>query len=122
MSSGCSSNGRGFLCDSYAPIPVSADLSYGFAAVNSTDSCCKCYKLLWTSGYAAGKSMIVQAINAGDDLKAGEMAILTPGGGIGNSSATGCQRQYGATWYVIMTDRIHQWGRRWERNNRDFLS
>jgi hypothetical protein len=101
--SGCSSNGRGFLCDSYSPIPVSADLSYGFVAVNSTDSCCKCYSLLFLSGYAAGKKMIVQAVNAGDDLADNDMAILTPGGGIGESSPTGCTRQYGSTWYVQLS-------------------
>jgi hypothetical protein len=58
---------------------------------------------LFLSGYAAGKSMIVQSINTGEDLPSNDMAILTPGGGIGNSSATGCTKQYGNTWYVIST-------------------
>ena len=99
--SGCDAKATGtksFLCDSFSPVPVSDDLSYGFVATANSANCCRCYKLLFTSGYAAGKSMIVQAVNSGSDLGKNDMAILTPGGGIGNSSDTGCKAQYGTTW------------------------
>jgi Glycosyl hydrolase family 45 len=100
--SGCttssSSATKAYLCDTYMPTPVAEDLSYGFAAMSNTTQCCKCFKLLWTNGYAAGKSMIVQTINAGSDLNEGDMAILTPGGGIGKSNEAGCKAQYGTTW------------------------
>ena len=103
MASGCD-NGQGHLCDFFQPIPVAEDLSYGFA-VAPGNNCCKCYDLLWTNGYAAGKRMILQVINWMPDAAAnttnpgrtGDFAILTPGGGSG-PNPTGCTRQYGATW------------------------
>ena len=62
-----SSGDLSFSCDKYQPIIVNSTLSYGFAGHGNTATatCCKCYQFTWTSGAAAGKSMIVQAINAG---------------------------------------------------------
>lgn len=62
-----SSGDLSFSCDKYQPIVVNSSLSYGFAGHGNTatSTCCKCYQFTWTSGAAAGKSMIVQAINAG---------------------------------------------------------
>lgn len=56
-----------YSCQDYQPIIVNSTLSYGFAGHgnNAKSTCCKCYKFTWTSGAAVGKSMIVQAINAG---------------------------------------------------------
>ncbi len=98
--SGCQGSGKGFLCDSYAPVPVADNLSYGFAVVNGAGNCCKCFQLTWTSGAARGKQMVVQAINTFEpsgDVKAGDVVVLTPGGGSGPNEA-GCRNQYGTTW------------------------
>ncbi|KAM7206399.1 glycoside hydrolase [Naviculisporaceae sp. PSN 640] len=98
---GCSTGGVGYLCDTYSPIPVSDNLSYGFAIAGPTSSCCKCYQLTWTSGNARGKQMVVQAINSfgtpTGDLKANDLIILSPGGGSGPNDA-GCRNQYGRIW------------------------
>ncbi|KDQ58657.1 glycoside hydrolase family 45 protein, partial [Jaapia argillacea MUCL 33604] len=84
-----------YSCSSYQPIIVNSTFSCGFAGHGSTATatCCKCFEFTWTSGAAAGKSMIVQAINAGgENLCKGYMH--TPGGGIGDYN--GCTSQYGA--------------------------
>ncbi len=107
--SGCF-NGNGYLCDSYQPIPISDDLSYGFAIQVSENqrednpNCCRCYDLMWLSGNAAGKRMIVQVLTpggAGDPIKKDDLIIMTPGGGVGPLNA-GCRAQYGNqySWYV----------------------
>ncbi len=104
--SGCDDGGKGYLCNDYSPIPVAGNMSYGFAVMFGAEHCCRCYEVTWTSGAAAGKSMIVQAINtAGDptgDLRAADMVIQTPGGGSGQNSA-GCRNQYGTTWWVPLS-------------------
>jgi len=72
-------------------------MSYGFAVMMSTGSCCRCYELTWTSGNARGKKMVVQAINAGTpggNVGKDDIVILTPGGGVGDHE-DGCKRQYG---------------------------
>jgi hypothetical protein len=71
--------------------------SYGFAAMSSSDSCCKCYQVKWTSGIAAGKSIVVQAIDIGGSSN--QIIILTPGGGVGPHDS-GCRAQYGTSWLV----------------------
>ena len=94
--------GAGYLCSSYVPVPVEENQSYGFAILTRNDACCKCYELRWTSGAARGKSMVVQAINVaptGGDVKADDVIVLTPGGGVGTSGG-GCKAQYGRTWCV----------------------
>lgn len=99
IETGCS-GGRGFLCDSYAPVPVTETLSYGFATMNGNGNCCKCFQLTWTSGNARGKQMIVQTINLFNptgDVGANDIVILTPGGGNGPNDA-GCRSQYGTNW------------------------
>ena len=104
VNSGCQSGGTGFLCDAYAPTPVTDDLSYGFATMSGTGNCCKCFQLTWTSGNARGKQMVVQNINlfeGSGDVKAGDIVILTPGGGNGPNEA-GCRGQYGTNWYVFV--------------------
>ncbi|CAI4218029.1 unnamed protein product [Parascedosporium putredinis] len=83
IASGCD-NGAAYMCDSYLPIPVSEDFSYGFAVAPGYN-CCKCYELFWLNGYAAGKRMVVQVVNwmpdeeEGTDAgRPGDFAILTP--------------------------------------------
>ncbi|KAI0704442.1 glycoside hydrolase [Cerioporus squamosus] len=90
-----SSGNLAFSCDKYQPIIVNSTLSYGFAGHGNTatSTCCKCYQFTWTSGAAAGKSMIVQAINAGG-ITDTDFDIYTPGGGVGDFNA--CTAQYGA--------------------------
>lgn len=98
--SGCEDGGTGYLCDTYTPVPVSDRLSYGFAVMMARDDCCKCYELTWTSGQAAGKQMVVQAINVGapsGSVGARDVVVLTPGGGVGPNAA-GCRHQYGTSW------------------------
>jgi len=95
--------GAGYLCSSYAPVPVADDRAYGFAIMSRNDACCKCYEVRWTSGAARAKTMVVQAINvgpAGGDVGADDVIVLTPGGGVGPNSG-GCKSQYGRTWYVF---------------------
>ena len=64
-----SSGTLAFSCDKYQPIIVNDTLSYGFAGHGNTatENCCKCFEFTWTSGAGEGKSMIVQAINAGGE-------------------------------------------------------
>ena len=43
---GCN-GGTGFMCSTFQPWGVTADLAYGFAAanlLNNKDTCCSCYK------------------------------------------------------------------------------
>ncbi|TCD68186.1 hypothetical protein EIP91_011357 [Steccherinum ochraceum] len=92
----CFTQGGGaFSCQTYQPIIVNSTLSYGFAGHGNTatSSCCKCYQFTWTSGAGVGKSMIVQAINAGG-ITDTDFDIYTPGGGVGDYNA--CTAQYGA--------------------------
>lgn len=109
--SGCSSGGTGYLCDSYQPLPVSSDLTYGFAiqvgggTTGENPNCCKCLEIQWVSGAASGKKMIAQVVTpggTGGNVKNGDIIILTPGGGVG-PFASGCTNQYGSSykWYVL---------------------
>jgi hypothetical protein len=72
---------------------ISNTLSYGLAGNWETSNCCKCFQFTWTSGAGAGKSMVVQVINAGG-VNTGDFDIYTPGGGVGDFNA--CSSQYGA--------------------------
>ena len=61
-------NGSSYMCADQAPWLANPQLAYGFAAVNIAGGneaswCCACYNLLFTSGLAIGKRMIVQATN-----------------------------------------------------------
>ncbi len=57
------------MCSDQSPWSVSADLAYGFAAVNAdAPACCSCYQLTFNSGPVSGKKMIVQATNTGTDV------------------------------------------------------
>ncbi|KJR84936.1 glycoside hydrolase family 45 protein [Sporothrix schenckii 1099-18] len=111
---GCSPGGSSYMCDSYQPVPVADDLSYGFAIQVSDNqrednpNCCKCYEVQWLSGAAAGKKMIVQIVTpggAGGSVVKDDLIILTPGGGLGYFDQ-GCPRQYGSryNWYVANGD------------------
>lgn len=67
--------GGAYMCSNESPWAVSDTLSYGYAAVNIAGGseaswCCACYELTFTSGPVAGKKMIVQATNTGEDLGA----------------------------------------------------
>ncbi|KAL8866842.1 MAG: hypothetical protein Q9174_006046 [Haloplaca sp. 1 TL-2023] len=66
--SGCE-GGNSFMCSDQSPWAVNDNLAYGFAAVTSQNpQCCQCYKLTFKDTAAAGKSMIVQITNTGDDV------------------------------------------------------
>ena len=83
----CFANGAtdlAYSCSTFQPIIVNSTLSYGFAGHGNTatETCCKCYQFTWTSGAGAGKSMIVQAVNAGGITDV-DFDIYTPGGGVG---------------------------------------
>jgi len=115
--SGCNSgnSNAGFLCADLTPQPVSDDMTYGFAIEvggdnsASSQSCCKCYELEWLTGAAAdlNRKMTVQIMTPGQaagNITAGDIIILTPGGGTGPLGNTGCRRQFGNNfdWYVIV--------------------
>ncbi|THH32910.1 hypothetical protein EUX98_g1285 [Antrodiella citrinella] len=82
--------GQTFSCSTYQPIIVNNTFSYGFAGHGdtATATCCMCYEFTWTSGAGEGKSMIVQAINAGG-ITATDLDIYTP-------DYNACTAQYGA--------------------------
>lgn len=103
---GCSTGGTAYLCDSYQPVPVADDLSYGFAIQVSDNqrednpNCCKCYEVNWLSGNAVGKTMVVQIVTpggGGGNITKDDLIILTPGGGLGPFDQ-GCARQYGNSY------------------------
>lgn len=91
--SGCN-GGPSYSCSNNQPITVNDNLSYGFAAFSRPNSCCKCYQLTFTNTAVAGKTMIVQATNTGDDLGQGHFDLMIPGGGVGIFN--GCSAQWGA--------------------------
>ena len=74
--SGCA-GGTAYMCSDQSPWAVNTDLAYGFAAVSAGNapSCCSCYQLTFTSGAIAGKKMIVQATNTGDDVASTQFDI-----------------------------------------------
>jgi hypothetical protein len=98
VKSGCD-GGTAFTCANMSPFAVSDSLAYGFAATainGGTESswCCACYKLTFTDGPAAGKTMVVQSTNTGGDISNNHFDILIPGGGVGLFN--GCVPQYGS--------------------------
>ena len=61
--------GTAYMCSDQTPWAINKDLAYGFAAVGGgSPQCCACYQLTFTSTVLAGKRMIVQATNTGNDL------------------------------------------------------
>ena len=95
----------GFLCQDYSPIPVSEELSYGFAIQvggnlnGDNPNCCRCYEVEWLEGAAGDKDkrMIVQTVypgGEGGDVVSDDLIILTPGGGLGPVGSA-CRAQYG---------------------------
>lgn len=85
--SGCT-GGTSYMCSDQSPYEVTSDLAYGFAAVSAASpNCCACYQLTFTSTVLAGKKLIVQATNTGDDVGATQfdlavclyiMAVIRP--------------------------------------------
>jgi len=100
---GCE-GGEAFMCTDQQPWAVNDNLSYGFAAGHITglsekDWCCACYKFTFTNTAIAGKQMIVQITNTGNDLGENHFDIQIPGGGLGIFD--GCSTQFNvnaASW------------------------
>ncbi|KAI6185986.1 Cellulase [Aphelenchoides besseyi] len=97
--SSCDNNGGAYTCSNQQPWAVNDTFSYGFAAVKFANSneagwCCGCYQMEFTSGPVAGKTMLIQATNTGDDYEANHFDIAMPGGGVGMFN--GCSSQYNA--------------------------
>lgn len=97
--SSCASRaGNAFLCSDYSPVPQTEDFSYGFAAIEGSENCCKCFELEWTDGPSRNKQMHVQVINDGGETDNGrDFVILMPGGGVGPNEK-GCDTQFGGSW------------------------
>lgn len=96
--SGCN-GGPSYVCSNNSPWAVNDKLAYGFAAAvisGQTEqvSCCACYKLTFTNTQIAGKQMIVQVVNTGEDLGSNHFDLQIPGGGVGIFN--GCSSQWGA--------------------------
>ncbi|KAL8946200.1 MAG: hypothetical protein Q9183_007936, partial [Haloplaca sp. 2 TL-2023] len=84
------------MCSDQSPWAVNDNLAYGFAAVTSQNpQCCQCYKLTFKDTAAAGKSMIVQITNTGDDVSNTQFDLAIPGGGFGRFDA--CTREWNAS-------------------------
>ncbi|KAH6655617.1 glycoside hydrolase family 45 protein [Truncatella angustata] len=99
IKSGCD-GGTAFTCSDNSPWAISDQLAYGFAATaisGGTEAswCCACYKLTFTSGAVAGKTMVVQSTNTGGDLGSNQFDILMPGGGVGIFD--GCKVEFGTS-------------------------
>jgi hypothetical protein len=67
-------------CKASCAWAVSDTLSYGFAVTTIAEGsestwCCACYELAFTSGAVAGKLMIVQATNTGNDLSSNQFDL-----------------------------------------------
>ncbi|KAL8946077.1 MAG: hypothetical protein Q9222_007479 [Ikaeria aurantiellina] len=93
--SGCQ-GGTSFMCSDQSPWAVDDNLAYGFAAVTAANpTCCTCYKLTFTSTSIAGKTMIVQATNTGNDVSGTQFDLAMPGGGFGQFD--GCSKEWKAT-------------------------
>lgn len=65
-------------------------------------NCCRCYEVEWLDGIGGdrNKRMIVQTIypgGTGGDVVAGDLVILTPGGGFG-PFGNACRTQYGNSY------------------------
>lgn len=99
--SGCQ-GGNAFTCNSNQPfISVNSTMAYGFAAasiqgMSEKDRCCACFKIDFTSGAVAGKSMVVQITNSGGDLGYNQFDLQIPGGGVGLFN--GCSPQWNAPY------------------------
>jgi hypothetical protein len=102
--------GSAYACSSFVPWDVSPTLSYGWAAIQTGDPksrCGHCYQLdftgestnpgTWATGCEAlkGKSMIVQIMNTGADVKPNQFDLLIPGGGVGLYN--GCSKEWGVS-------------------------
>ncbi|KAF8905707.1 RlpA-like double-psi beta-barrel-protein domain-containing protein-containing protein [Mucidula mucida] len=90
--------GPSFACANNSPWAVDENMAYGFAETHisgGTESswCCACYKLTFTSTSIAGKTMVVQSSNNGEDLGSDQFDLQIPGGGIGIFTS-GCSAQY----------------------------
>ncbi|KAG7001494.1 endoglucanase type K [Physcia stellaris] len=93
--SGCQ-GGNAFACSSQSPWAVNENLAYGFASVSSSSpACCSCFELTFKDTALAGKKMVVQATNTGDDVAEAQFDIAMPGGGFGLFDA--CTREWNAT-------------------------
>ncbi|KAI1840614.1 hypothetical protein JX265_004530 [Neoarthrinium moseri] len=97
--SGCD-GGSAFTCSNNSPWAVNDQVAYGFAATaisggSESSWCCACYKLTFTSGPVAGKTMVVQSTNTGGDLGSNQFDILMPGGGVGLFD--GCKAEFGTS-------------------------
>lgn len=95
--SGCNGGGA-YMCSKQQPQVIDSKTAIGFVAakvpgLSLKDICCSCYKLTFPSTPAlAGKEMIVQITNTGDDLDPGHFDIQIPGGGVGIFN--GCTNQF----------------------------
>ena len=89
--------GTAYMCSDQSPWQVTDDLAYGFAAVSSSNAaCCQCYELTFTGSSAvAGKKMVVQATNTGNDVGSTQFDLAMPGGGFGQFDA--CTKEWNAT-------------------------
>ncbi|PKS07469.1 hypothetical protein jhhlp_006073 [Lomentospora prolificans] len=97
VKSGCD-NGSAYTCSNNSPWAVNDQVAFGFAAThisggNEASWCCACYKLTFTSGPVAGKTMVVQSTNTGGDLSGNQFDLQIPGGGVGIFD--GCASQFG---------------------------
>ncbi|MFO7177172.1 MAG: endoglucanase [Pseudomonadota bacterium] len=106
VGSACDGGGA-FMCHSLAPWAVSNNISFGYIATSAhQDICGRCFQIQFTgSGHhnpgdpgsqsLNGKTMLVQAINVGNDVDHTQFDLLIPGGGVGKFNA--CSQQWGTS-------------------------
>nr|BAF57443.1 putative glycosyl hydrolase family45 [uncultured symbiotic protist of Mastotermes darwiniensis] len=112
LQSGCS-GGTAYACPSMACWSVNASFGFGTVAaqimnggakVPTSQLCCRCFALSFTSGQAAGKKMVVQVTNDGT-YSGNHFDFAVPGGGVGEQTK-GCSKQFPNT-------PASAWGKTW---------
>lgn len=99
VQSGCV-GGDAYMCSNQQPFAINSTLAFGFIAASIVGGdvstmCCSCVLMTFNDGTAAGKQMVAQITNTGDDLTDNHFDIAIPGGGVGYYT-DGCTSQWDA--------------------------
>lgn len=109
-SNACFGGGSGFACYNLAPFVDSTNqyVAYAFGATNPQE-CGACYEIQFTgragcsdmsscpgsSSLLGFKTLYIQGLNTGSDVKQGQFDIMIPGGGVGMFNA--CSNEWGVS-------------------------
>ncbi|XP_057655343.1 endoglucanase-like [Diorhabda carinulata] len=112
IQSGCVENGAAYVCNDQSQQAINSSLALGFVAAKfintNRNMCCSCVKFTFTPQELAGKQMILQVTNTGNDdpdAQHNEFDIAMPGSGVGYYTQ-GCSSQ----WNVDVSNWGDQYG------------